>query len=83
MAFLECQGCFHLPDEQLLYTFLRHYFLYVHPSLPLVDEAQFWRLYRRNGEDGAKLSLLLLRTMIFAAAYVIIGRHYYNEVLFY
>ncbi|RFU28416.1 hypothetical protein B7463_g7917, partial [Scytalidium lignicola] len=66
-AFLEARGCLHVPSGQVLDTFVRHYFLYVHPSLPLIDEAEFWKIYR--GEDSSRcIPLLLFKAMLFAAA---------------
>ncbi|KAL4860347.1 fungal-specific transcription factor domain-containing protein [Aspergillus spectabilis] len=46
----------------------KHYFLYVHPCLPVVDEEWFWRQYRRGDGNEGKVSQLLFQAMLFAAS---------------
>ncbi|KAL4808628.1 hypothetical protein BDV18DRAFT_167664 [Aspergillus unguis] len=62
LAFLSAKGCLSVPDE--LDEFIRQYFLQVHPSTPMIDEADFWRIYQ--GEEG-KISLFLFQAVVFAA----------------
>ncbi|CEL10214.1 hypothetical protein ASPCAL13338 [Aspergillus calidoustus] len=47
---------------------VRHYFLYVHPFCPVLDEAVFWRDYKRTGDSARRIPLLQLRAMIFSAS---------------
>ncbi|KAL4866572.1 hypothetical protein BDV12DRAFT_199051 [Aspergillus spectabilis] len=67
VAFLESQGCLHLPSRPVVETLLSHYFLYVHPCLPLVDEGGIWRMYREPDQHKGQLSLLLFQAMLFSA----------------
>ncbi|KAK1138573.1 hypothetical protein N8T08_002367 [Aspergillus melleus] len=69
LSFLESQGCLSIPARHVTDSFVRSYFLYVHPSLPLIDEAAFWRLYRcsNTGRDES-IPLLLFQSMLFAAS---------------
>ncbi|KAL5622356.1 hypothetical protein FOBRF1_001606 [Fusarium oxysporum] len=69
-ASLSSEGCFDIPVEPVMRRFISHYFLYVHPLLPMLDEGDFWDLqsdsnpanYRNNCPD-----ILLLQAMLFAA----------------
>jgi hypothetical protein len=64
---LESQGCLHLPSRPVVETLLSHYFLFVHPTLPLVDEWTVWLMYRQPYLQKGKLPLLLFQAMLFAA----------------
>lgn len=68
IMFLEFQGCLHLPTSLILETFLNFYFLYVHPCLPVIDEAKMWRIFRHSEASQEQYSLLLLQAMLCAAA---------------
>ncbi|KAF4493700.1 fungal specific transcription factor domain containing protein [Fusarium agapanthi] len=66
--FLELKGCFSLPIHSILDEFLRHYFLHLHPMLPILDEGVFWDCYSQDastGPDKAKISLLLFQAILF------------------
>lgn len=70
---LDSEGCFDIPIDLVTRRFISHYFLYVHPLLPMLDEGDFWYLqsdsnpanYRSNCPD-----ILLLQAMLFAACQV-------------
>ncbi|KAK0375736.1 fungal specific transcription factor domain-containing protein [Colletotrichum limetticola] len=67
--FLEQQGCLHIPAPTILDDFVRHYFLYVHPILPIIDEGAFWDIYSQRFKPQPccnKLSLLLFQSMLFS-----------------
>ncbi|KAJ6006667.1 hypothetical protein N7451_004611 [Penicillium sp. IBT 35674x] len=66
--FLDSEGSLHLPNESMLECLIYHYFRYVHPYLPFIDEGKFWNMYRRPKTFQGQFSLLLLRAMIFSAA---------------
>lgn len=70
VAFLASQGCLHLPTKSMTDMFVHSYFLYVHPFLPLLDEATFWQEYRLVSVHGDGISILLFYAMIFAASCV-------------
>lgn len=70
---LELQLCLQVPSGPVLDEFMRQYFLYVHPCLPLLDEGRFWAMYSNHGQTGAgvrRLSLALFQAMLFAASRV-------------
>ncbi|KAM5364609.1 hypothetical protein ACJZ2D_011390 [Fusarium nematophilum] len=69
LAFLEIKGALHVPVKPMLDEFVRQYFLHVHPTLPLLDEAQFWSAYRQDkpADPQAKIPLLVFQAMIFAS----------------
>lgn len=69
VAFLESEGSLHLPARILLDEFMQHYFLHVHPVLPLIDEGDFWAAYqhRIGGFSKTTLSLPVLHAMLFAS----------------
>lgn len=72
IQYLESRDCLRVPSKPILDEFIRLYFLYVHPMLPLVNEADFWRMYEASPEDssGQQISLLLLQAMMFASSTV-------------
>ncbi|KAL2832950.1 fungal-specific transcription factor domain-containing protein [Aspergillus cavernicola] len=57
-----------VPIQDVLDVFTKHYFLYVHPCLPVIDEAGFWRKYRCVDGSAGKISTLLFQSMLFAAS---------------
>ncbi|OAL46306.1 hypothetical protein IQ07DRAFT_146497 [Pyrenochaeta sp. DS3sAY3a] len=69
---LEEQGCFKVPSGSVLREFVRHYFLYVHPCLPILNEAAFWSMYQEQGISNQShdrgFSLALFQAMLFAAS---------------
>ncbi|KAL4925692.1 Zn(II)2Cys6 transcription factor [Aspergillus undulatus] len=67
IAFLASKGCLSLPEESILDEFVRQYFLQVHPSSPIIDEADFWRVYR-NPAAGKKISLFVFQAILFAGS---------------
>ena len=69
MAFLQSNGCFDLLSAAMMGEFIRLYFLYIHPIVPLLDEAQFWSAYLQEDSDD-KLPLLTVQAMLFAASSV-------------
>jgi hypothetical protein len=68
IAILESRGCLHLPSRPVTESLIVHYFLYIHPSLPILDEPEFWRMYSRPEEYSGQFSLTLFQAMLFAAA---------------
>lgn len=73
VKFLELKGCLHVPVCAILNEFVRQYFLHVHPCLPVLDEADFWRLYsNRPGRPGKSrsISLFVFQAMMFASCAV-------------
>lgn len=73
VSFLELKGCFRVPESRYLDIFITKYFLYVHPCLPVIDEAEFWRMYRPKNSyylSGKKMSLFVLQAMLFASSVV-------------
>ncbi|KAJ5438519.1 uncharacterized protein N7458_009517 [Penicillium daleae] len=84
VSFLELKGCFRVPESPYLDIFITKYFLYVHPCLPVIDEAEFWRMYRPKNSDylsGKKMSLFVLQAMLFASSVFVPG-HILNAVGF-
>lgn len=72
---LESQGCLSVPMKPILDDLLKHYFLHIHPMLPLLNEAEFWESYDTKSAEGdldekPRFSLLLLQAMLFASCTV-------------
>lgn len=69
--YLQRIGCFELPQRDALDELVRAYFLYVHPSLPLIDEGAFWDVYLGLQSGGVcnapRLSLLVFQAMLLVA----------------
>ncbi|KIW39127.1 hypothetical protein, variant [Exophiala oligosperma] len=67
---LEREYCLQVPSGRVLDEFVRQYFLYVHPCLPLLNEGHFWALYSGSGRDGncsPTFSLALFQAILFTA----------------
>jgi hypothetical protein len=70
ISFLENSGSLHLPNRRLLDFFVRSYFLFFHPGLPLLVPAEFCSFYHGSSGSNHTISLLFLRALLFAAAEV-------------
>lgn len=72
ISYLTAERCFEIPHESILREFLRYYFLFVHPMLPMINEKLFWDEFNLSGSAGHYAlrgpSLLLLQAMLFAAS---------------
>ncbi|KAL5051562.1 hypothetical protein BDW71DRAFT_55898 [Aspergillus fruticulosus] len=68
LTFVKSQMALRVPIQEVLDILVKHYFLYVHPFLPVVDEAVFWTKYRSLDASAGKISTLLFQTMLFAAS---------------
>ncbi|RTE72490.1 hypothetical protein BHE90_013086 [Fusarium euwallaceae] len=69
-ASVETRGCLHLPPRLALDEFVRHYFLFVHPTLPVLDEGRFWALYSWKAQKEpphAAISPMLFHAMLFVS----------------
>lgn len=65
----EANGCLSIPSRPLLDDFVKQYFLYVHPSAPLIDEAAFWKAYSSDEKsDACTMPLVLFQAMLFASS---------------
>lgn len=70
---LEDIGSLKVPSGHVLDEFVRDFFLYVHPCLPILHEASFWSAYTGKKDDLSSksgISLVLFQAMLFAAARV-------------
>jgi hypothetical protein len=68
---LESSRCLHIPARPALDDFVREYFLHVHPNLPMLDEGQFWSMYRSReatSREPSTLALFLFQAMLFASS---------------
>ncbi|KAL4948931.1 fungal-specific transcription factor domain-containing protein [Aspergillus filifer] len=68
LTFVKSQMALRVPIQEVLDVFTKHYFLYVHPCLPVIDETVFWRKYRSVDASAGKISTLLFQAMLFAAS---------------
>ncbi|KAJ3460955.1 hypothetical protein MRS44_011822 [Fusarium solani] len=70
MAFLEHRRCLYLPARAAMDEFVQQYFLHVHPTLPLINEQDFWAMYNAQPAEAmstGRLSLVVAQAMIFLA----------------
>ncbi|KAJ3532951.1 hypothetical protein NM208_g8205 [Fusarium decemcellulare] len=62
-------GCFDIPNRDTLEPFFENYFLYIHPFMPILNEAHFWKAFTSSsGIDlvaQGKLPLALLFAMLY------------------
>lgn len=63
-----------VPAQPALDDFVKQYFLHVHPSTPVLDEASFWHMYLECGNTfvsgGQKLSVFVFQAMLFTSCSV-------------
>ncbi|KAK7432879.1 hypothetical protein QQZ08_000350 [Neonectria magnoliae] len=66
--FIESQGCFDVPTNEVLDDFVQQYFLHVHPLLPLLNEGDFWdAFYLRDASTDYRVPLLVFQAMLFSS----------------
>ncbi|KAJ5964987.1 uncharacterized protein N7479_004863 [Penicillium vulpinum] len=70
IEFLTSSGCLSLPPSDAIDEFVQQYFKRVHPLLPVLDEAEFWRMYLNSQSTGPKISLFVLQSLLFASCQV-------------
>ncbi|TPX08642.1 uncharacterized protein E0L32_009831 [Thyridium curvatum] len=70
LAFLQGKGALHVPAKPILDEFIRQYFLQVHPFYPLMDEGDFWSVYRQDAQSRSApmVPLLVFQAMLFASS---------------
>ncbi|KAH7124938.1 hypothetical protein B0J13DRAFT_646961 [Dactylonectria estremocensis] len=64
------QGYLQLPPRLILDEFVRHYFLYVHPIVPLLDEGHFWDIYcdrLGDGPDVERIPIVAFQATLFVS----------------
>ncbi|KAH7134420.1 hypothetical protein EDB81DRAFT_803860 [Dactylonectria macrodidyma] len=70
--YLDFKRCFTVPARPLLDEFVQQYFRYVHPLLPVLNEAVFWDMYQCESESaslwGVRIPLIVLQAMLFSAS---------------
>ncbi|KAJ5484048.1 hypothetical protein N7539_005844 [Penicillium diatomitis] len=79
-SFLESQKCLHVPAGVILETLITRYFLYVHPCLPVINEAEFWAMIGDQSSSVSSFSLLVFQAMIFAACSVCVTQFHVRAV---
>ncbi|KAJ5365524.1 Transcription factor [Penicillium concentricum] len=67
IAFLTSKNCLNLPASDTIDAFVQQYFRRIHPLVPVLDEAEFWRIYRNNQSTGSKISLFVLQSLLCAS----------------
>ncbi|CAH0035255.1 unnamed protein product [Clonostachys rhizophaga] len=70
--YLELKHCLRVPCRVFLDEFVQQYFRYVHPFLPLINEASFHKIYDGSDEQdqantAGTFSVLVLQAMLFTA----------------
>lgn len=73
IQYLETLGCYRVPSRPSLDVFVKAYFRYIHPLLPILDEGNFWRAYSGTTSiQTSKISIFVFQAMLFAACSVCI-----------
>ncbi|KAG8665128.1 uncharacterized protein FPOAC1_013106 [Fusarium poae] len=68
---LEEYACFHVPPRPMLDEFIRHYFLHIHPVLPVMDEVEFLDMFRTDTITRpcqGQVPLFLFHAILFLAS---------------
>lgn len=64
-TFLAAKGAMSLPDQEATDEFVHQYFKRIHPTVPVIDEAEFWRMY--DGLEFGKVSIFVFQAILFAS----------------
>ncbi|KAH7131328.1 fungal-specific transcription factor domain-containing protein [Dactylonectria macrodidyma] len=70
LDYLYKQGCFVVPQRNILNEFIQQYFLHIHPMLPMLNEADFWALYHPQNLDdtyGDRMPLIVIQGILFTS----------------
>ncbi|KAK7419075.1 hypothetical protein QQX98_003577 [Neonectria punicea] len=69
LEFLSKQGCFIVPQRSVLDEFIQHYFSFIHPILPILNEADFWAMYNSQSDCPSqdRISIIVLQGMLFTS----------------
>ncbi|KNG87592.1 hypothetical protein ANOM_005442 [Aspergillus nomiae NRRL 13137] len=65
VAYLASKGSLSVPDWSTINEFARQYFLNIHPCLPALDEAEFWRISANS--PSHTISLFVLQALLFSS----------------
>ena len=65
IAFFFSKDCLSVPCEDDTKEFVEQYFKKIHPGLPILDEAEFWRIFDRTSTK--KLSIFVFQAILFAS----------------
>lgn len=80
IKYLEEQSCLRVPQRNILDEMVNQYFHNICPLLPLLNEAQFWRMYhsRMNASgvvESGCMSLFVLQAMLFISCSFVSCNH--------
>ncbi|KAE8340577.1 hypothetical protein BDV24DRAFT_151928 [Aspergillus arachidicola] len=65
VTYLASKGSLSVPDWTTINEFARQYFLQIHPCLPVLDEAGFWRISADSASHT--ISLFVLQALLFSS----------------
>ncbi|RAQ73039.1 hypothetical protein COH20_007456 [Aspergillus flavus] len=65
VTYLASKGSLSVPDWSTINEFARQYFLQIHPCLPVLDEAGFWRISADSASHT--ISLFVLQALLFSS----------------
>ena len=65
IAFFFSKDCLSIPRADDTREFVEQYFKKIHPGLPILDEAEFWRIFDRTSPN--KLSIFVFQAILFAS----------------
>lgn len=65
-------GCLDMPPKSAMDVFLMKYFLLVHPSVPILNEVEFWNTYLQSEDTNyaPKISLFVFQAMLLSSCAV-------------
>jgi hypothetical protein len=82
--FLDRKHCFRMPTRSLLNELVKHYFLFVHPHLPIINEGAFWEVYTARSiypAQRSRVSLFVVQAMMFVSCSVSSHHNLFEAVL--
>ncbi|KAJ5697120.1 hypothetical protein N7488_010804 [Penicillium malachiteum] len=65
ITFLYSQGALEIPSRNLTHEFVVSYFKDIHPMVPALDEAQFWKAFL--GDADHTVSIFVFRALLFVS----------------
>ncbi|KAJ5718840.1 uncharacterized protein N7483_009922 [Penicillium malachiteum] len=65
ITFLYSQGALEIPSRNLTHEFVESYFKEIHPMVPALDEAQFWKAFL--GHADHTISIFVFQALLFVS----------------
>ncbi|KAE8421249.1 hypothetical protein BDV36DRAFT_280812 [Aspergillus pseudocaelatus] len=76
-------GCLDMPPKVTVDVFIMKYFLLVHPSVPILDEVEFWNTYLQpeDSDYAPKISLFVFQAILLSSCAMLYDTNFESDPL--